>query len=106
MSRKSIARIIAIVFFVVWLAILYAGADDPPPPGFIVLILFDLAAAFAMDIRVRVYLGWHTARGCVRWLRVILEGLAAGLLLAGLTLLLPGGGEPSIPAPDPTEHLI
>lgn len=81
---------IALAFFFGWLAILVAGADHPPPPGFIALILFDLAAAFVVYRRVPVYAQRARARRPRRWLRALLEGALAGLIAAGLALILSG----------------
>lgn len=106
MSPKTIARVIAAPFFVFWLAILYAGADHPPPPRFFVLVVFDLLATLAIRIRVPVYLGWRGARRRRLFLRVLLEGLAAGFALAALTALLPGTGEPSVASPGAADRVI
>jgi hypothetical protein len=85
-----------LIFFCGWLVILYAGADHPPPPGFVVLVLIDGAAAFVVYRRVAVYAAWSQARRPQRWLWAAIDGIVAGLFIAGLTLLLPFGGEPSI----------
>lgn len=89
MSAKTIARIIASAFFIGWLGILYAGADHPPPPGFILFVLFDLVAAWLIERRSPVYLNWHRTQRKHHPLQVILEGLAAGLVMAALTKLYP-----------------
>ncbi len=78
---------------------LYAGADHPPPPGFLALVLVDLAAAFVVYRRIFVYGTWSRTRRPQRWLRAALDGILAGLLIAGLAWLLPFGGEPSIQRP-------
>lgn len=39
-------------------------------------------------------------------IRVIADGLAAGALISLIFILLPGGGEPSIPSPGLTVHII
>ena len=57
MTDKLASVAIALAFFVGWLTILYAGADHPSPPGFIVVILMDLVAAFVVYRRVLVYWG-------------------------------------------------
>lgn len=95
-TEKRVAVAMAVVFFSGWLAVLYAGADHPPPPGFLALVLLDLAAAFVVYLRVPVYARWSRAQRPKRWLWALLEGVAAGLLVAGLALVLPFGGEPSI----------
>ena len=48
--------VIAAGFFVVWVGILYAGADHPPPLGFIRLVLLCLLAAGIVYLRVPTYL--------------------------------------------------
>lgn len=95
-SEIRTAAAIALGFFSGWLLVLYAGADHPPPPGFPVVIVLDLAAAFVVYRRVRVYAEWSRARRPKRWLRLLFEGIVAGLIVAGLALVLPFGGEPSI----------
>lgn len=84
------------IFFCGWLVILYAGADHPPPPGFIAVVLIDLVAAFVVYRRVPVYAAWSQTRRPQRWLWAAIDGIVAGLFIAGLALLLPFGGEPSI----------
>ena len=96
LTDKRTATVIAVVFFSGWLVILYAGADHPPPPGFIALVLVDLVAAFVVYRRVPVYVAWARARRPRRWLRALLEGVVAGLIAAGLAWVFPFGGEPSI----------
>ena len=36
--HKRIALLKAVIFFVLWLALLYAGADHPPLPGFVAVV--------------------------------------------------------------------
>lgn len=96
MTERQAAVAIALTFSFGWLAILYAGADHPPPPGFLIVVLIDVVAAVAVYRRVPVYAAWARARRPGRWLRALLEGVAAGLLVAGLAWVLPFGSEPSI----------
>lgn len=96
LTDKQSATVIAVVFFSGWLVILVAGADHPPPPGFVAVVLLDLVAAVVVYRRVPVYAGWARSRRPGRWLRTLLEGAAAGLIVAGLAWVLPFGGEPSI----------
>jgi hypothetical protein len=90
LTDKRVAIAIALAFFFGWLAILVAGADHPPPPGFLALILFDLAAAFVVYRRVPGYAQRARARRPKRWLLALLEGALAGLIAAGLALILSG----------------
>ena len=48
---RRIALLSAVIFFLFWLAVLYAGADHPPPPGFIAVVLNDLVAVLAFKQR-------------------------------------------------------
>lgn len=96
LTEKRTAAAMALAFFFGWLIVLYAGADHPPPPGFLALVLLDLGAACVVYLRVPVYARWSRARRPRRWLRALFEGVVAGLLVAGLALVLPFGGEPSI----------
>jgi hypothetical protein len=41
-----------------WLGILYAGADHPPPPGFIVVLIIDLLSSLVVYFRIGNYLKW------------------------------------------------
>jgi hypothetical protein len=104
---KRISLIIALSFFFVWLAILYAGADHPPPPGFVWIVLFDAIAAALVYWRTPTYIDWSMKRVKGRWLRVALDGIIAGLLFAALaTMLNPNGGEPSTPPPGWSDRAI
>lgn len=86
----------ASIFFLVWLLILYAGADHPPPPGFVLVVLLDLVAALLVFWRVRIYLRWIAERRWHRLFRVMLDGGVAGLAFALVTMVLSTvlGGEP------------
>jgi peptidoglycan/LPS O-acetylase OafA/YrhL len=99
LTDKRAAIAITLAFFFGWLAILYAGADHPPPPRFPVVILGDLAAAFVVYRRVPVYAQRARARRPRRWLLALLEGALAGLIAAGLALILSLGGESPIRRP-------
>jgi hypothetical protein len=96
------ASVIAAGFFFIWLGILYAGADHPPPPGFLLLVVLDLIAAIAVFFRVPAYGGWSGARRRHRIVRVLSEGLVTGLLVAAVVALVPFGGEPSRARPAAT----
>ncbi|HRW07501.1 MAG TPA: hypothetical protein P5121_20500 [Caldilineaceae bacterium] len=102
----SVQLVNAGVFFLVWLIILYAGADHPPPPGFVLLVLLDLCAALLVFWRVPRYLCW-IAEKRHRLLRVVLEGLVTGLVFALVAMVLPTvlGGDPAI-RPTGTERII
>jgi len=107
MTNKKIKSLaIAGFFFVFWLAILYAGADHPPPPGFIVLIILDLGCSFLVYYRVSTYIQWSRTKYNKRLLRVVLDGLVAGLAVALISVIVPGGGEPSAPPPECIDKII
>lgn len=96
MTRNIITRMVAVGFFVVWLGILFAGADHPPPLGFWLVVLLDLVAAWLVYLRLPTYVAWSIARKKNRLFRVLLDGLTTGLALALILQLIPGGGEPSV----------
>ena len=96
MSSKKPARGIAISFFIVCLAILYAGADHPPPPGFILLVLLALFAAWLVARRVPVYRNWGAEKRRWRRLRTAADSAMIGLAFALLTRLINPVGEPSV----------
>jgi hypothetical protein len=106
LTDKRAAIAITLAFFFGWLAILYAGADHPPPPRFPVVILGDLAAAFVVYRRVPVYAQRAQARRPRRWLLALLEGALAGLIAAGLALILSLGGESPIRRPAPAVFIF
>lgn len=83
-------------FFVFWLGVLYAGADHPPPAGFLWAILLDLLAAALVYLRAPTYGDWARSRRPLRVLRALRDGAGVGLIFATLALLLPGAGEPGI----------
>jgi 4-amino-4-deoxy-L-arabinose transferase-like glycosyltransferase len=78
----QVAAVNAIAFFFFWLLVLLAGADKPPPPRFLWLIPLLLLCAAAVYWRVPAYINWSQTRPPGRFLRVALEGLAAGLIVA------------------------
>ena len=47
-------------------------------------------------LRLPTHVAWSIARKKNRLLRVVLDGLATGLVLALILQLIPGGGEPSV----------
>lgn len=74
-------------FFLIWLCVLYLGADHPPPRGFVWLVVLDLVAAFLVYLRVPTYADWHAARRPHRVLRVLRDGALAGLAFGTATLI-------------------
>lgn len=104
MSSARIAAINGILFFFFWLFILLAGADFPPPVGFLWLIIVVAACAFVVYWRVPTYVEWIRTQRPGRHWRVVFEGFSAGIVVAVPFVLL-GGGEPSI-TPQPVDYAI
>jgi hypothetical protein len=94
--------LIVIVFFVLWIAVLYAGADHPPPRGFFTLLM-PLVAACALFFywRIPAYADWSRSG---RIARVAVDGIIAGAVVAGIVMLL-STGEPTI-TPGTIDRLI
>jgi hypothetical protein len=105
-AQDRIRRFFAVGFFLFWLAVLYAGADHPPPPGFLLLVLIDLGCAVVVYYRTGTYQEWIKGRKKNRFWRVLGDGLLTGLVIAALVMIFPGGGEPSAPTPGLLDRLI
>ena len=98
--------VFATAFFVSWLAILYAGADHPPPASFLWLVPLAGVCAVGAYLRASVYAAWSRARSAGRFFRVLWEGFAAGLAVGFIVMLAPFAGEPGIPAVGIADNLI
>ena len=96
MPPRRIAAINGILFFIFWLIILLAGADFPPPAGFLWLVIVVAVCAIVVYWRIPTYIQWSQEKKRGRFLRVMVEGFLAGLVVATPFVLF-GGGEPSIP---------
>lgn len=96
MSDRRISLAMALGTFGFWLVVLYAGADHPPPAGFIWYVLLDAIAAWLVYLRAPTYIRWALARKPLRKLRASRDGASVGLLFATIALLLPGTGEPDV----------
>ena len=97
MHPRRIAAINAILFVLFWLLILLAGADKPPPVGFLWLVIAVAAFASVVYWRVPTYIDWYRTQRPGRQWRVLLEGIAAGIVVA-VPFALRGIVEPSISA--------
>lgn len=75
-------NIIAVGFALAWLLILRAGADCPPPPGFVWLLPVLVGIAVLVHWRLPMYERMKCAATPWRLLRVAAEGAVTGLLLA------------------------
>lgn len=93
MFQHRRAAIIATAFTVAWTLILLAGADHPPPIGFVWLLPVVLACGLLVYRRVPIYARWRGTRRPGRVVRVLAEGLLAGLM-AGLVMALRPGDHP------------
>jgi NhaP-type Na+/H+ or K+/H+ antiporter len=93
-SRRR--AVIALACFAIWISILYAGADHPPPAGFLWFVPLVALCAIAVYRRVPVYFSWSRSKRPGRIRRVSLDGFAAGVVVAVGILLAPFAGEPSI----------
>ena len=91
-------KVIAIAFLTLWIAILYAGADHPPPVGFLWLVPLVAVCAFLVYRRVPIYAAWSQSHRSGRIRRVLLEGLVAGVVVGLIGFLIPGSGDPTISA--------
>ena len=107
MNKKKRATLaIAAGFFLFWLAVLYAGADHPPPPGFILLVVLDLGCSLAVYFRIGTYIDLAASKKKYRLLLPLLDGLAAGLVVALFMVLLPRRADPGMPVPGILERVI
>ena len=104
MLRHKTATINAVAFFFFWLLVLLAGADKPPPIGFIWIIIAVAVCAAVVYWRIPFYIEWAQARRRGRFWRVFLDGTVARLLIA-LPFALRGGGEPSVTM-QPVDYVI
>ena len=104
MHSRRIAGVNAILFFIFWFIVLLAGADFPPPVGFLWLIIVIAACASVVYWRVPTYIDWYRSKRPRRHWRVLLEGIAAGIVVA-VPFVLRGTGEPSI-TPQPVDYAI
>ena len=97
MHPRKITTVNADLFFFFWLLILLAGAEFPPPIGFLWIILAIAGCAVVVCWRIPTYIDWYLTQRPGRWPRVILDGLIAGFVIAVL-FILSRKGEPSVPA--------
>ena len=95
MHLRRIAAINATLFFIFWFVVLLAGADFPPPVGFLWLVIVIAACAYVVYWRVPTSIDWVRMQRPRRIWRVILDGIAAGIVVA-VPFVLKGSGEGSI----------
>ncbi len=97
MGDQAIAASCSLGLFAVAVAIGLAGADKPPPPGFLILVAALAVLSAVAYLRLVANL---RALGDLRWGRFVqvgVEGLLGGVALAlSLTVITGGGPEGSI----------
>jgi hypothetical protein len=96
MSSKRRALALSITFALAWLVVLLAGADHPPPVGFLGILPFIAFGATLVYWRAIVYACWKAQSQPRSMLRALAEGAIAGLAFAAAISLLPWVGEPSV----------
>ncbi|NTU72438.1 MAG: hypothetical protein HGB10_11555 [Coriobacteriia bacterium] len=90
MTDPSIAGVISLCLFVSTVAVGLAGADKPPPLGFLWLVGVLAAACLFAFRRLKRHLGSRREGRLGQTRRIAVEGAAAGLGIA-VVLLLMGG---------------
>lgn len=95
-THKRFARALAVFFFAFWIVILLAGADFPPPIGFLYVAWVVLLCSFVVYWRTLTYVAWYIVQKSQRHIRVVLDGIVAGLIAGSLTMLLPSSREPGM----------
>lgn len=96
MTSKRRALGISIFFGLAWLAVFVAGADHPPPVGFLGLLPFLAFTASLVYWRAVAYATWKAQSLPQPVLRALAEGAIAGLAVSSAISLLPWTGEPSV----------
>jgi len=97
---------IASAFFLIWLLVMLAGSDKPPPLGF----LWIVAGLVVISVAIGLALPWlwrvreQSGVWSVLW-RTTTLGALVGLVLAAL-FGLGGSGEPSAPPMDGMDYAI
>jgi hypothetical protein len=104
-THKRFARGLAAFFFAFWIVILLAGADFPPPVGFIFIAWLVVLCAFVVYWRTLTYIKWTCEKKRWRYLRILFDGLIAGVIAGAIVVVVPGGGEPSV-TPRPVDYVI
>ena len=106
MSRISIGRLAGLLTALGGIAIMLAGSDRPPPPGFLAVIVTAVVLGTATAVLVPRMLRRADRVGAVRaTLAAVAVGAAVGAAVA-LVYAVVGPGEPSTPAPGPADLAI
>lgn len=96
MSPTTFARCLGGGFFLVSTAVALAGADHPPPIGFLVLVAVLAIISWLVARIVPTYIDWSSARRPWRKARVLGQGAVGGVLAWGALGLLNRTKEPSV----------
>ena len=75
MNKRKLAALNGVLFFCFWLLVLYAGADHPPPAGFLGLVLFIVLCALLVAWRVPAYVDRYLAHKQHALVRVLFRGV-------------------------------
>ena len=95
-DAKRRAAVIAVALSLAWLFILLAGADHPPPLGFLWLLPILLVGAVLVYWRAVAYAMWNAQAGAWRIGRVIAEGAVGGLIVATVLQAIPSSGQTGV----------
>ncbi len=94
LSSKQRSRVAFGAFFAC-LATALAGADFPPPLGFLWMLPLAAIGAAAIYFRMPTYAAWVTAGKGAGLFRALAEGFAFGVAMGLLALAIPGTGDPT-----------
>jgi hypothetical protein len=104
-GRRRLAARLGWASGALFVPVMAAGADRPPPPGFLLIVVYGALLGVVVWRALPLLLDLWDARGAGRALvRAALAGFLAGLALVGVTTVL-STGEPSI-AVGPVARLI
>jgi uncharacterized membrane protein len=104
-GRRRLSAQVGLAAAVLFVLVMAAGADRPPPPGFVLVIAFGVLLGVVVWRALPLLLDlWDTRGAGPAICRAALAGFLAGLALWALTSVI-STGEPSIDV-DPAARLI
>jgi hypothetical protein len=104
-GRRRLAARLGWASGAIFVLVMAAGADRPPPPGFLLIVGYGALLGIAVRRALPLLLDlWDTRGAGAAIVRAALGGFLAGLALAAVTTVL-STGEPSI-AVGPAARLI